>query len=229
MNPLTARQQQILDFIRDHLTREGLPPTHEEIAAAFGFSQPRAAGFHLQALAQKGAIELVPGKARAIRLLHPAKAAQAEATRSDILRLPLVGRVAAGAPIDADAHIEREISLDRYLFNPRPDFLLRVEGMSMRDAGILDGDLIAVHRTPEARNGQIVVARIEGEITVKRYFCARPDRENQKAAVHDHTSQFTRTGITLLPANPDFAPIQVDPHTSDFAIEGLYVGVIRLP
>ncbi len=210
MNKLTARQQQILDFIRDHLAREGLPPTHEEIAAAFGFSQPRAAGFHLQALAQKGAIELVPGKARAIRLPQRREAVRADAARADILRLPLVGRVAAGAPIDADAHVEREIGLDRYLFRPRPDFLLRVEGMSMRDAGILDRDLIAVHRTPDARNGQIVVARIEGEITVKEF-------------------RRTRSGVALLPANPDFAPIEVDPHTSDFAIEGLYVGVIRLP
>ena len=211
MNSLTARQQQILDFIRDHLDREGLPPTHEEIAAAFGFSQPRAAGFHLQALAQKGAIELVPGKARAIRLPQRREATHTNALRmDDILRLPLVGRVAAGVPIDADAHVEREITLDRHLFRPRPDFLLRVEGMSMRDAGILDRDLIAVHRTSDARNGQIVVARIEGEITVKE-FCR------------------ARTGITLLPANPDFAPIEVDPHTSDFAIEGLYVGVIRLP
>lgn len=205
MHPLTARQRQILDFLRDHLEREGRPPTHEEIAAAFGFSQPRAAGFHLQALAQKGAIELVPGKARAIRLLH-----RAEAARPDILSLPLVGRVAAGAPIDADAHVEREVQLDRHLFRPRPDFLLRVAGMSMRDAGILDRDLIAVHRTPEAHDGQIVVARIEGEITVKEF-------------------RRTRDRIALLPANPDFAPIEVDPHASDFAIEGLCVGVIRLP
>jgi len=210
MNPLTPRQQQILDFIREHLAHEGLPPTHEEIAAAFGFNQPRAAGFHLQALAQKGAIELVPGKALAIRVLHSTKTTRTDASRADVLRLPLVGRVAAGAPIDADAHVEREIQLDRHLFRPPPDFLLRVEGMSMRDAGILDRDLIAVHRTPEASNGQIVVARIEGEITVKEF-------------------RRTRSRIALLPANPDFAPIEVDPHTSDFAIEGLYVGVIRLP
>lgn len=210
MPSLTSRQQQILDFLRAHLAREGRPPTHEEIAAAFGFSQPRAAGFHLQALAQKGAIELVSGKARAIRLLHPAKPVRAEAANADILRLPLLGRVAAGAPIDADAHVEREINLDRHLFRPRPDFLLRVEGMSMRDAGILDRDLIAVHRTTDARDGQIVVARIEGEITVKEF-------------------RRTRSRITLLPANPDFDPIEVDPHANDFAIEGLYVGVIRLP
>lgn len=209
MNSLTARQQQILDFIREHLAREGLPPTHEEIAAAFGFSQPRAAGFHLQALAQKGAIELVPGKARAIRLPQMQRAA-VQAMPADVLRLPLVGRVAAGAPIDADAHVEREISLDRHLFRPRPDFLLRVQGMSMRDAGILDRDLIAVHRTSEAHNGQIVLARIEGEITVKEF---RRDRGR----------------IVLLPANPDFEPIEVDRQASDFAIEGLHVGVIRLP
>ena len=129
---------------------------------------------------------------------------------ASMLLLPLIGRVAAGQPIGADAHVEREIAIDRHLFRPRPDFLLRVEGMSMRDAGILDRDLIAVHRTSEARNGQIVVARIDGEITVKEF-------------------RRTRTRIALLPANPDFDPIEVDPHTNDFAIEGLYVGVIRLP
>ncbi len=204
MNILTDRQQAILDFIEAHLAREGLPPTHEDIAQAFGFRQPRAAGFHLQALAQKGAITLQPGKARGIRLLHSAPAPAA------IWNLPLVGRVAAGQPIEADAHIEREIAVDRHLFSPRPHYLLRVHGMSMRDAGILDRDLIAVHRTPEAGNGQIVVARIEGEITVKRLH-----RNRQR--------------IVLLPANPDFEPIEVDPKTSDFAIEGLYVGVIRLP
>jgi repressor LexA len=204
MKTLTDRQQAILDFIEAHLAREGLPPTHEDIAEAFGFSQVRAAGFHLQALAHKGAIALQPGKARGIRVLRPS------AANSPVLTLPLVGRVAAGAPIDADAHVEREIALDKHLFRPRPDYLLRVHGLSMRDAGILDGDLIAVHRTGEAHNGQIVVARLEGEITVKRFHK-------------------TRQGIALLPENPDFEPIKVDPHGSDFAIEGLYVGVIRLP
>lgn len=204
MKILTDRQQQILDFIQEHIAGEGLPPTYEEIAQAFGFSQPRAAGFHLQALEQKGAIALQAGKARGIRVLQPS------ATHADIWRLPLVGRVAAGQPIEADAHIEREISVDRHLFRPRPHYLLRVHGMSMCDAGILDRDLIAVHRTPEASNGQIVVARIEGEITVKRFHK-------------------TRQRITLLPENPEFAPIQIDPKTDDFAIEGLYVGVIRLP
>ena len=204
MRSLTDRQQSILDFIETHLAREGLPPTHEDIAQAFGFSQPRAAGFHLQALAQKGVIALQPGKARGIRILRSAPMPAA------IWNLPLIGRVAAGQPIEADAHIEREIVVDRYLFRPRPHFLLRVHGMSMRDAGILDRDLIAVHRTPDAGNGQIVVARIEGEITVKRL-------------------QRNRQRIVLLPENPDFDPIEVDPKTSDFAIEGLYVGVIRLP
>ncbi len=204
MNSLTDRQQAILDFIEAHLAREGLPPTHEDIARAFGFNQPRAAGFHLQALVQKGAIALRPGKARGIRILRPAPAAAAT------WNLPLIGRVAAGQPIEADAHIEREIAVDRHLFSPRPHYLLRVHGMSMRDAGILDRDLIAVHRTPEAANGQIVVARIEGEITVKRL-------------------QRSRQRIALLPENPEFDPIHVDPKTSDFAIEGLYVGVIRLP
>ena len=137
-------------------------------------------------------------------------AAVNDSTRLSLLTLPLIGRVAAGQPIGADAHVEREIAIDRYLFRPRPDFLLRVEGMSMRDAGILDRDLIAVHRTSEARNGQIVVARIDGEITVKEF-------------------RRMRARIALLPANPDFDPIEVDSHTSDFAIEGIYVGVIRLP
>ncbi|MBS0567364.1 MAG: repressor LexA [Proteobacteria bacterium] len=137
-------------------------------------------------------------------------AAANDAFAPPFLNLPLIGRVAAGQPIGADAQVEREIAIDRHLFRPRPDFLLRVEGMSMRDAGILDRDLIAVHRTPEARNGQIVIARIDGEITVKEF-------------------RRTRSRITLLPANPDFAPIEVDPQADDFAIEGLYVGVIRLP
>jgi len=140
------------------------------------------------------------------RLSHAAN----EDGAASFLALPLIGRVAAGQPIGADAHVEREIAIDRHLFRPRPDFLLRVEGMSMRDAGILDRDLIAVHRAGEAHDGQIVVARIDGEITVKEF-------------------RRTHARITLLPANPDFAPIEIDPHTDDFAIEGLYVGVIRLP
>lgn len=204
MKPLTTRQQQIFDFLEQHIASEGSPPTYEEIGSAFGFL-PAAARDHLRLLELKGVIALQPGKARGIRVLQPMREIE-----SDVWRLPLVGRVAAGQPIESDAHIEREIRVDRYLFKPRPHYLLRVEGMSMRDAGILDRDLIAVHRTSDASNGQIVVARIDGEITVKRF-------------------QQTRKSITLLPENPDFAPIDVDPQTTDFAIEGLYVGVIRLP
>lgn len=148
--------------------------------------------------------ECVAGKRT--RLSHSAN----DEAAASFLTLPLIGRVAAGQPIGADAHVEREIKIDRHLFRPRPDFLLRVTGMSMRDAGILDRDLIAVHRTGEAHDGQIVVARIDGEVTVKEF-------------------RRMRKGIALLPANPDFAPIEIDPHTDDFAIEGLYVGVIRLP
>ena len=136
--------------------------------------------------------------------------ASGSGARAFSLTVPLIGRVAAGQPIMADAHVEREITLDRSLFHPRPDFLLRVQGDSMRDAGIFDRDLIAVHRTPDALNGQIVVVRIDGEITVKRF-------------------RRTRNRITLLPENPAFEPILVDPHTDDFAIEGLFVGAIRLP
>lgn len=139
-----------------------------------------------------------------------ARARLPQAANDSFLTLPLIGRVAAGQPIGADAHVEREVTVDRHLFRPRPDYLLRVNGDSMRDAGILDHDLIAVHRTPDAVNGQIIVARIEGEITVKRY-------------------KQSRGHILLLPENPDFEPIKVDPHADDFAIEGLFVGVIRVP
>jgi repressor LexA len=224
MKALTARQQEILDFIEQQIAQEGSPPTYEEIGRSFGFL-PAAARDHLRLLEQKGVIALQAGKARGIRVLHSKPVIPV-----DIWRLPLVGRVAAGQPIESDAHIEREISVDRYLFRPRPHYLLRVEGMSMRDAGILDRDLIAVHRTADASNGQIVVARIDGEITVKTFqrgLRAYPRGENQEASGHDPSARQER--ITLLPANPDFIPIEIDPQTTDFAIEGLYVGVIRLP
>jgi repressor LexA len=223
MKPLTDRQQQILDFLEQHIAQQGLPPTYEEIGRSFGFL-PAAARDHLRLLEQKGVIALQPGKARGIRVLQPTPPMS-----SDVWRLPLVGRVAAGQPIESDAHIEREIRVDRYLFRPRPHYLLRVEGMSMRDAGILDRDLIAVHRTSDASNGQIVVARIDGEITVKEFrrSVAHSEYGDQKISNRDFAARQER--ITLLPANPDFAPIQIDPQTTDFAIEGLYVGVIRLP
>ncbi|MDD2875073.1 MAG: transcriptional repressor LexA, partial [Azoarcus sp.] len=151
---LTARQQEILDFIRETVQSEGRPPTRLEVCTAFGFRSPNAAETHLRALAAKGAILLEEGRARGIRL-------------TQALGLPLVGRVAAGSPILAAEHVEKHFQLDPALFSPRADYLLRVRGMSMRDAGILDGDLIAVHRAAEARNGQIVVARIDDEVTVK--------------------------------------------------------------
>lgn len=197
---LTDRQQAILDFLSARLAQDGSPPSLAEIAEAFGFKQARSAQDHLRALEAKGLIELKPGKARGIRLLVPTHEAG----------LPLVGRVAAGRPILADAHIERHVAVDPGLFRPRAHFLLRVQGDSMVDVAILDGDLIAVHRTPEARDGQIVVARIEDEITVKRLR----QREGR---------------LQLLSENPAYAPIEVDAASGDsFAIEGLFVGVLRL-
>lgn len=203
MTDLTARQQAILDFVAAQVEAQGLPPTLAEIAAAFGFNQTRGAHKHLLALEAKGHLTLLPGKARGIRLqgrnrMRPSKPA---------LLLPILGRVAAGAPIGADADVERHLLLDRAMFFPTPDYLLKVKGDSMIDDGIFDGDLIAVHRTNVAENGQIVVARIDGEITVKRFKRS-----------HDR--------ITLLPRNPDYAPIVVAPD-ADFAIEGLYCGLVR--
>jgi repressor LexA len=204
MPVLTARQQAILDFVRERIARDGLPPTWAEIAQAFGFRQTRAAQKHLLALEAKGCLTLLPGKARGIRLReHVARAA----TQDDVIDLPVLGRVAAGEPIGADIGSERQVRVDRSLFSNTPDYLLRVQGDSMRDDGILDGDLVAVHRTPDARDGQTVVARIDGEITIKRL---------------EH-----RDGrLRLLPRNPAHAPIEVRPG-QDFAIEGIYCGLIR--
>ena len=198
---LTDRQQAILEFVRERIAVDGLPPTWAEIARAFGFRQTRAAQKHLQAIAAKGYLTLLPGKARGIRLPGTAR------TRSTQLQLPVLGRVAAGAPIGADAGVERVLMLDPALFTPRPDYLLRVHGDSMRDEGILDGDLVAVHRQPQAHDGQLVVARLDDEITIKR-LQLRHDR------------------IRLLPRNPDYAAIELQPG-QDFAIEGLYCGLIR--
>ncbi len=192
---LTARQQEILDFIRLTQQEEGRPPTRAEICSAFGFKSPNAAETHLRALAAKGVITVENGRARGIRL-------------TEASGLPLVGHVAAGSPILAQEHIERHHPINPELFSPRADYLLRVRGLSMRDAGILEGDLLAVHRTSEVRNGQIVVARINDEVTVKRY-------------------QRQGTQIELIAENPDFEPIHVDPSANDFHIEGLAVGLIR--
>jgi repressor LexA len=199
---LTLRQRQILDLIRNHLRDTGFPPTRAEIARALGFRSANAAEEHLRAMERRGVIELQPGVSRGIRLLEAAE---------DLLLLPVVGRVAAGSPILAEEHIEDRYRLDPDLFRPRAHYLLRVKGESMRDAGILDGDLLAVHRTPEASNGQIVVARLGDEVTVKRL--RRDGRWRHR--------------LMLLPENPDFEPIEVDLREQALVIEGLGVGVLR--
>ena len=214
---LTARQQQVLDLVQSAIARTGAPPTRAEIAAELGFRSANAAEEHLQALARKGVIELVGGTSRGIRLQAPALRALNEARGKQFmlplpslaqLTLPLVGRVAAGSPILAQEHVDQTYVVESSLFSRRPDFLLKVRGMSMRDAGIMDGDLLAVQKTHEAKNGQIVVARLGDDVTVKRL-------------------QRTRHGIELLPENPDFQPIVVTPDREDFTLEGVAVGLIR--
>lgn len=199
---LTARQAEVLAFIRQQLRDTGMPPTRAEIARALSFRSPNAAEEHLRALARKGVLELLPGASRGMRLIESAAHAGINAG------IPVVGRVAAGNPILAEQHIEAHYRIDPDLFHPRADYLLAVRGMSMRDAGILDGDLLAVHRTGDVQNGQIVVARLDEEVTVKR-FQRRKDR------------------VRLLPENPEFAPIDVDLATQSLTIEGISVGVIR--
>jgi repressor LexA len=221
---LTARQQQVFDLIRSEITRTGFPPTRMEIARALGFKSANAAEDHLKALARKGVIDLTAGASRGIRI-NPGAAngggepypystntAANDATASLAssaltLLLPIIGRVAAGSPVLATEHIEREIGVEPALFSQTPDYLLKVQGTSMRDAGILDGDLLAVKKTAEARNGQIVVARLGDDVTVKR---------------------LSRSGrsITLLPENPDFSPIRITA-ADNFSLEGIAVGLIR--
>ena len=208
---LTARQQQVLDQIRSTISQTGFPPTRAEIAHALGFRSANAAEDHLKALARKGAIELTAGASRGIKLIDeaPVDASTPSVLQSAIerLMLPLIGRVAAGSPILAAEHIERDVGVDPALFSQVPDYLLKVRGLSMRDIGILDGDLLAVKRATEARNGQIVVARIDEDVTVKRL-------------------QRQGSQILLLPENPDFEPIRVRPG-QEFALEGVAVGLIR--
>ena len=206
---LTDRQHAVLDFIQAHAEREGAPPTLQQIADAFGFAQACAAHKHVRRLQQAGYLEVRPNQARGIRLAGqgmPAHRHRLKA-RDDRLELPVLGQVAAGTPIGADIGSDRHVLLDRALFSVEPDYLLKVKGDSMQGDGIFDGDLVAVKRTNEARNGQVVVARIDGEITIKRF-------------------EQSRTRIRLLPRNPDYAPIEVPPG-SDFAIEGLYCGLVR--
>ncbi|SEN33695.1 repressor LexA [Luteibacter sp. UNCMF331Sha3.1] len=197
---LTERQQKTLAFLQEYLQSQGLPPTLREIADAMGFSSHSSAQACIESLVRKGLLERSP-QHRGLRLPPGLQRAAAN-------DLPLVGRVAAGSPILAEENIESQLEVDPALFRPRADYLLRVVGMSMRDAGILDGDLLAVHKTATANDGQIVVARLDDEVTVKRLK-------------HD------RDRLLLLPENPDFAPIEVDPRRHAFAIEGRYVGIIR--
>ena len=213
---LTARQQQILDLIQTAIARTGAPPTRAEIAAELGFKSANAAEEHLQALARKGVIELVSGTSRGIRLrgetvrnINAARGAQFNLPIPGLsqLTLPLVGRVAAGSPILAQEHVDQTYTVEGSLFAHKPDYLLKVRGMSMRDAGIMDGDLLAVQATGEARSGQIIVARLGDDVTVKRL-------------------RRTGSAIELLPENPDYPVIRVEPG-EPFEIEGLAVGLIR--
>ncbi len=199
MRELTPRQKQILELIQDVIYETGMPPTRAEIASELGFKSANAAEEHLRALQRKGVLDLIPGASRGIQLKDSLR---------DQMGLPLVGRVAAGNPILAEENIETHYRIDPQLFNPKPHYLLRVEGMSMKNAGILDGDLVAVHRTPEVRSRQIIVARLDDEVTVKRY-------------------RQTGTVVSLLPENEDFEPIVVDLKVQALVIEGVVVGVIR--
>jgi repressor LexA len=206
---LTARQAEILALIKRHIAETGFPPTRAEIATQLGFRSANAAEEHLKSLARKGAIDLTSGASRGIRLKTLLDGNDTSPSAVSItLSLPLIGRVAAGSPILAQSHVEANYALDPQLFSQPPDYLLKVRGMSMRDAGILDGDLLAVRRATEARNGQIVVARVGDDVTVKRY-------------------QRIRGQIALLAENPDFAPILVNPERDHFALEGIGVGLIR--
>ena len=204
MDELTDRQAEILRLIRELTEVAGYPPTRAEIAERMGFRSVNAAEQHLRALEKKGAIEISSGASRGIRVREGRPASRL----GRLLELPVIGRVAAGSPMLAQEHVQERYQVDPNLFTPRADYLLRVRGMSMRDAGILEGDLLAVHRTQEARTGQVVVARLADEVTVKR---------------------FRRRGhaVQLLPENPDFEAIEVDLRSEPLVIEGIAVGVIR--
>ena len=199
MRELTPRQKQILEMIQEFIAESGMPPTRAEIASELGFKSANAAEEHLRALQRKGVLDLLPGASRGIQLKDSLR---------DQMGLPLIGRVAAGSPILAQEHIEAHYKIDPQLFRPKPHYLLRVHGMSMKNAGILDGDLVAVHRTPEVRSRQIIVARLDDEVTVKRY------RQNGSL-------------VSLLPENDDFETIEVDLKHQSLVIEGVVVGVIR--
>lgn len=200
LKPLTNRQQQIFDLIKESINETGMPPTRAEIAEFFGFKSANAAEEHLKALAKKGYIEMLPGTSRGIRL--------AEQFTQEEAGLPLIGRVAAGEPILAEEHVEDHYQMDGNLFHPAADYLLRVNGESMKDIGILDGDLLAVHQTTDVQNGQVIVARVENDVTVKRF-----KREGNVVYLHAE--------------NAEFSPIKVDLSSQEFNIEGIAVGIIR--
>ncbi|MGY8897450.1 MAG: transcriptional repressor LexA [Paraglaciecola sp.] len=202
MRPLTPRQEEVLQLIKTTMLDIGMPPTRAEIARHLGFKSANAAEEHLKALARKGAIEILPGTSRGIRLTEPLE------DQLEDQGLPLIGRVAAGEPILAQEHVEMHYKVDPSLFKPSADFLLRVSGMSMKDIGILDGDLLAVHKTTDVHNGQVVVARVDEDVTVKRL-----ERKGRQVVLHAE--------------NDDFQPIKVDLATQPFNIEGIAVGVIR--
>ncbi|WP_417881339.1 transcriptional repressor LexA [Vibrio sp.] len=202
MKPLTPRQQQIFELIKDKIDMTGMPPTRAEIARELGFRSANAAEEHLKALARKNVIEIIPGASRGIRIVQ---------TEEELLEeqgLPLVGQVAAGEPILAQEHVESHYHVDPAMFRPQADFLLRVHGMSMKDIGIVDGDLLAVHKTQDVRDGQVVVARVDEDVTVKRL-----ERKGSKVFLHAE--------------NEEFSPIEVDLTHQELTIEGLAVGIIR--
>ncbi|OOE88872.1 transcriptional repressor LexA [Salinivibrio sharmensis] len=203
MKPLTARQQQIFDLIKAHIEETGMPPTRAEIARQLGFRSANAAEEHLKALARKGVLEIIPGASRGIRLIS-----EEEVVTPEEQGLPLIGRVAAGEPILAQEHVESHYHVDPALFKPNADFLLRVNGMSMKDIGILDGDLLAVHKTQDVHNGQVVVARVDDDVTVKRL-----EKKGSQVVLHAE--------------NDEFMPISVDLTAQSLTIEGVAVGVIR--
>lgn len=201
MRPLTVRQQQVLDLVKTNMLATGMPPTRAEIAKELGFRSANAAEEHLKALAKKGVIEILPGTSRGIKL-------NVELEDQTEEGLPLIGQVAAGEPILAQEHVENHFKCDPAMFHPRADFLLRVKGMSMKDIGIMDGDLLAVHKTDQVNNGQVVVARVDEDVTVKRF-----ERKGSEILLHAE--------------NDEFSPIRVDLASQFFTVEGLAVGVIR--
>jgi len=211
MEELTRKQLEILRQIQQQSRRNGMPPTRSELMLIMGYRSPHAVTSHLQALVRKQVLQLLPNASRGLRITERGEALLAShyPDEAAVQSVPVVGRVAAGAPILAEEHIEGRYAVDPSLFRPRADYLLRVQGMSMREIDIVDGDLAAVHRTPEARNGQVVVARLDDEVTIKRF-----QREGEQ--------------VRLLPENPEFVPIQVDLRTQSLVIEGLFVGLLRL-